>query len=201
MSAAAVCLSASAFSAHADGAASKSKDVNPGPLGIHQNALGLRLGGGSMFGAELNYQRAMGAANRLELGLRWDSYTYTYGAWVWGLGYKQTYTYIGAVGFYEWHWNAGGASTLNGALNWYAGPGATVGIWNVGDVTVYGVKVEGKTGMYLNVGGTIGIEYDFNVNKVPLLMTIDARPLIGFLGRADGVNFFIDVAGSVRYTF
>lgn len=198
LSAAAVCLSAAVFSASAEeGGGSKSKDLNPGPLGLHKNAIGLRFGGGSMFGAELNYQLAMGEANRLEAGLRWDSYsTYYY-------FYRRTYTYIGAAGFYEWFWNIGGASTLNGALNWYAGPGATVGIWNVGPVTtILGTKIyDGKTGVYLNIGGTVGLEYDFNVNKVPLLMTLDARPLIGLLGRDDGVNFFVDVAWSLRYTF
>ena len=34
-----------------------------------QNAIGVRLGGGTAYGAEVSYQRALGGANRLEVDL------------------------------------------------------------------------------------------------------------------------------------
>ena len=40
---------------------------------ISQNAIGIRVGDNDGFGTEVNYQRALGDNNRLELGLGWRS--------------------------------------------------------------------------------------------------------------------------------
>jgi hypothetical protein len=193
VAAAALCLASAAF---ADGGDGVKAAVSSGPLGLHPNAIGLRFGGGSMFGAEVNYQMAMGSANRLELGLRWDTYSRNYGSFLFSA--KQSYNYLGAVGFYQWHWNVS-PTALDGGLNWYVGPGAMVGFWNVGPVTYLGTEIaEGSSGLYIKAGGQVGIEYDFNKNKCPLLTSIDARPLVNFL---DGVSFGVDVAWALRYTF
>ncbi|MBN1131093.1 MAG: hypothetical protein JXA71_19040 [Chitinispirillaceae bacterium] len=87
----------------------------------------------------------------------------------------------GALSFsaiYQWNWN------ITDALNWYVGPGAQVVLWD--------------GGVGLGIGGQIGIEYDFNNHGVPLLLSIDSRPMYGLLHEG---GFGYDGALSVRYTF
>src|SRR5690606_20445589 len=74
---------------------------------ISKNALGLRLGDSDGFGPEINYQRALGDNNRLELGLAWHSRNHWNG--------------VKITGIYQWVWN------IEGGFNWYAGPGAGIG--------------------------------------------------------------------------
>lgn len=126
---------------------------------ISANALGVRLGGGTGgAGVALSYQKAMGDANRLELDLGWG------GALV-------------VAGAYHWHWN------ITGGFNWYAGPGALLG---VGD------------DIRLGVGGQIGIELNLNTAGAPLIISIDSRPMFGLL---NGAGFGGDGAIAFRYTF
>ena len=69
-----------------------------------QDALGLRFGGGTKYGAEISYQKSL-AANRLEfdLGVNLPDFDFFY-----------------LTGVYQWK---GG---LTDWLGWYAGPGAKV---------------------------------------------------------------------------
>jgi hypothetical protein len=127
---------------------------------IPANAIGLRLGGGSYGeGAEVSYQKALRCAERLELDLGWN------GA-------------INGTGVYQWNWD------IADAVNWYAGFGAHVALWD--------------KGVLFGIGGQIGIEYDFNDKGVPLLLCIDTRPMFG-TRKSDGLD--TDCALSIRYTF
>ena len=146
---------------------------------VKADAIGLRFGGGSLAGAEVNYQKGMGS-NRLELGLSWSSKSEGSGA------AKYSTNYIGAFGAYQWHWN------ISGGFNWYAGPGAEVGFWS------WNHNNNSDSGMYLNVGGQIGIEYDFNTLGAPLNLSIDARPMFGLI---DSAGFGWAAALGIRYTF
>ncbi|MFW5784659.1 MAG: hypothetical protein ACOCW1_00620 [Chitinispirillaceae bacterium] len=124
------------------------------------DAIGLRLGGGPFGGnAEVTYQKPLSSSNRIEVDLGW------------GGG-------IGIAGLYHWRWN------ITNGLNWYAGPGAQLSLWD--------------GGMNLSVGGQIGIEYNFNTTGVPILLSLDTRPMIGLLS---GGGFGYDGALSIRYTF
>ena len=69
-----------------------------------QDAFGLRFGGGSGYGAELSYQKALNA-NRLEfdLGVRLPSFDFFY-----------------LAGVYQWK------GEITDWLGWFAGPGAKV---------------------------------------------------------------------------
>jgi len=147
------------------------------------DAIGLRLGGGSLLGAEVNYQRNMGAKNRLEIGATFESES------TGPSGAKVSWTYLGAVGIYQWKWNIAG---ING-FNWYAGPGAAVsfGMWSS---NILGHKDSGSD-IYVNVGGQVGIEYDFSF---PLLLSLDVRPMFGVLHDA---GFGWGAGLGVRYTF
>lgn len=70
------------------------------------DAIGLRFGGGSGFGAEISYQKGLGG-NRLEVDL--------------GLSNGSHDTYMHLTGMYHWTMN------IVDKLDWYVGPGAQVG--------------------------------------------------------------------------
>jgi len=144
---------------------------------VNANAIGLRLGGGYGYGAEISYQRGIGGSNRLELdfgGRRHPN---------WG--------HFGIFAGYHWVWN------LTGGLNWYIGPGAGLGFYS----TRYHNNGWDDDGITLAIGGQIGLEYDFNSLGAPILISIDARPLWEVFEYYDYHNFGYGGAFSIRYTF
>lgn len=141
---------------------------------ISQNAIGIRVGDNDGFGTEVNYQRALGDNNRLELGLGWRSAT--------------NFDAIRLTGLYQWVWN------LDGNFNWYAGVGAAVGSFDFEDRFVGNRDLDE---LFVNAAGTIGIEYNFDI---PLLLSLDFRPEIGILNDVDD-DLEFDVALSIRYQF
>lgn len=137
---------------------------------MSDNALGVRLGGGSFFEGEISFQKALNNVNRLELDFGFSS--------------KYELTRLVTTGIYQWHWN------LNQGLNWYAGPGGSVGLYSDDD----------RKG-YLNIalGGQVGIEYNFQDHSVPLLLSMDVRPMWDFLGDNPGLGW--GIAFGIRYTW
>jgi hypothetical protein len=141
---------------------------------IADNALGLRLGDSNGFGAEISYQRALGDNNRLELDLGWRN--------------GSNYDGFKIAGLYQW------VNTLDGNFNWFVGVGGGLGAFSV---EVPGMSDANDT--FIFAAGDIGIEYDFDI---PLLISIDFRPEIGFGDDAFGNNDLdFDVALSLRYQF
>jgi len=141
---------------------------------ISDNAIGLRLGDSDGFGTEITYQRALGDINRLEVDLGWrDGKNYD--------GFKLT-------GIYQWVWQ------LDGSFNWYAGVGGGVGSYSIDD-DVPGFEND-DSDTFLFAAGNIGIEYDFDI---PLLISLDFRPELGFGDFRDDVDF--DIALGLRYQF
>jgi len=67
-----------------------------------QQALGLRIGGGSSFGSEVSYQKDLGTANRLEADLGLEN------------------SGLGITGIYHWVWDL---KSIADGVKWYAGPG------------------------------------------------------------------------------
>ena len=138
---------------------------------IADNALGLRLGDSDGFGAEISYQRALGDNNRLEIDLGWrDGNNYD--------GFK-------IAGLYQW------VFPLDQGFNWYVGAGGGLGSY---DVNVPNVGSNSET--FFFAAGDIGIEYDFDI---PLLISLDFRPEIGFGDFNDDLDF--DIALGLRYQF
>lgn len=138
---------------------------------INPHALGLRLGGGDDFyGGEISYQHGLSDANRLEFDLGW--------------GGNDHHNRMFLTGIYHWDWN------LTGGLNWYVGPGAGIGFYH------YDYSED-----YTNVaiGGQIGLEYDFNKNGAPILLSLDVRPMWDLLGDYSGFGW--GTALGIRYTF
>lgn len=141
---------------------------------ISENAIGLRLGDNNGFGAEVSYQKSLGDNNRLELDLGWRDSNNT-------SGFK-------LAGLYQWIWN------LDGSFNWYAGVGGGVGSYSI-DLP----NNRSETDTFLLAAGNIGIEYDFDI---PLLISLDFRPEIGFgddLYNNNDLDF--DIALGLRYQF
>lgn len=139
---------------------------------ISDNAIGLRLGGNEGFGPEISYQRAVGADNnRLEFGLAWRN--------------NNDYDLVKLAGLYQWVWN------IEGGFNWYAGAGA--GFANLEDDRDYL-----DDGAYLFLTGDIGIEYNFDI---PLVISLDLRPEIGFNDYDAIDDITPDFAVGIRYQF
>lgn len=138
---------------------------------ISPNALGLRLGDSDGFGAEVSYQRGLGDNNRLEFDLGWRS--------------GNNYDGFKLAGLYQWVWN------IDGGFNWYAGAGGGIGSYSFDDNFN-----NGDDETFIFVAGDIGIEYDFDI---PLLISLDFRPELGFGDYTDDVDF--DIALGIRYQF
>lgn len=138
---------------------------------ISENALGLRLGDSDGLGAEISYQRGIGNNNRVELDLGWRD--------------GNDYDAFKLTGVYQWVWN------IDGGFNWYAGAGGGIGSWN----NKRNNNVD--DGFFAFVAGDIGIEYDFDI---PLLVSLDFRPEIGFIDDFNN-NIGWDIALGIRYQF
>jgi hypothetical protein len=95
-------------------------------------------------------------------------------------GFKQDFTRLALVGIYHWNWN------IAGGFNWYVGPGATVAYDNF----------DGNTYVNVGVGGQIGIEYKFR--DLPVLVSLDSRPIWDFLGDVNGLGW--GAALGIRFT-
>ncbi|MEN3324211.1 hypothetical protein VP395_10760 [Mariniflexile soesokkakense] len=141
---------------------------------ISNNALGLRLGDSNGVGAEISYQHALGSNNRLEVDLGWrDGKNYD--------GFK-------LAGLYQWVWN------IDGGFNWYAGVGGGLGSFGYNDN-----NGNDYNDTFIFAAGDIGIEYNFDI---PLLISLDFRPEIGFGNETyDNNDLDFDIALGIRYQF
>jgi len=139
---------------------------------ISDNAIGLRLGDSDGFGAEISYQRALNNNNRLEFDLGWRS--------------GDNYDGFKLAGLYQWVWQ------LDGNFNWYAGVGGGIGSYSFDSPIPGGDDSES----FVFAAGDVGIEYDFDI---PLLVSLDFRPELGFGDFRDDLDF--DIALSFRYQF
>jgi len=137
---------------------------------ISPNAIGLRLGDSDGLGAEISYQRGLGDNNRLEFDLGWRN--------------GNNFDGFKLTGLYQWVWN------IDGGFNWYAGAGGGVGSYSFDNDVVYDDET------FIFVAGDIGIEYDLDI---PLLISLDFRPELGFGDYRDDVDF--DIALGLRYQF
>ena len=139
---------------------------------ISENAIGIRVGDSDGFGTEISYQRGLSDNNRLEFGLGWNT--------------NDNVNTFRLIGLYQWVW------TLDGNFNWYAGAGAGVGQVSFDDD--FPGDPDNET--FLLAAGDIGIEYNFDI---PLLLSLDFRPEIGFGDFRDDVDF--GIALGIRYQF
>ncbi|MDB0601649.1 hypothetical protein [Tenacibaculum maritimum] len=100
-----------------------------------------------------------------------------------GLRGDNSYSAFKASGLYQWVWQ------LEDKFNWYAGAGGGIGSWKV--------KSTDDSEAFVFAAGIIGIEYHFDI---PLLISLDFRPEIGFNSNIySGLNS--DFGLGVRYQF
>lgn len=107
-----------------------------------QNALGVRLGGGQGYGAELSFQTGL-FGSRCEFDL--------------GLNSGDNYTHFNLTGIYQW------TGEIGSGFGWYAGVGASLGYWNAKNV---------DADIALALAGQAGIEYNFNAIPIQLSLDI-----------------------------
>lgn len=151
-----------------------------------QDGIGLRLGTGSAFNAEASYQKMLSQRNRLELDFGGNI------ALAPGLNYNHYSGFL--TGAYHWRFN------IVENFGWYLGPALGVGFW----AQRYNNDPQSnQSGFSLNVGAQGGVEYYFN--DIPLMVSLDSRPVFDVLGLGRGINlydpFSWGVCASVRYTF
>lgn len=138
---------------------------------VSPHAIGIRFGGnGDINGVEVSYQQGFSKLHRLELDL--------------GFGGNSHQNRFLVAGIYHWDWN------MTGGLNWYIGPGAGIGYYSNDDANDY---------LNLAIGGQIGLEYNFNTLKTPLLLSLDYRPMWDFA--SDNAGFGWGLALGVRFTW
>lgn len=144
-----------------------------------ERAIGLRGG----YGWELSFQTPVNA-NRLELDL---------GLYGGGNGFNLS-------GIYQW------VNPINGfpeGFNWYAGVGAEVGVWTASYSYYDGTSMKEKrnSDLCFGIDGQLGIEYNFA--DMPLAVSIDWKPSIGFAPGVDNYSAFrySGFAGAIRYRF
>jgi len=99
-----------------------------------------------------------------------------------GIRGNSTYNAFKATGLYQW------VNHLDGDFNWYLGAGGGLGSWKVKSIDA--------SDTFIFAAGVIGVEYDFDI---PLMISLDFRPEIGFSDFYDGFN--ADFGLSVRYQF
>jgi len=139
-------------------------------------AIGARLG----YNVEFSYQHSL--TDRMMMDL-------TAGATnIWN-----PWAYADVNAMFDWVFN------INGGWNWYVGPGAGIG-FGLGSYW----HEEGYVPFRLNIGGQIGIEYQFGI---PLNLSLDWRPMVNVLGFGrypTGYHWYSDFYGialGVRYRF
>lgn len=139
---------------------------------IEKNAIGLRIGDNDGFGGEVSYQRALSSNNRLEFDLGWRDNDHTE-------AFK-------LVGLYQW------IMPIENRFNWYVGAGAGLGAYRD-----HHEDHRHDRGNFALIAGNIGIEYNF---EIPLMLSLDFRPEIGFNNHySDDLDF--DIALGIRYQF
>lgn len=96
-------------------------------------------------------------------------------------GFKSDFTRFALIGIYHWDWH------IAGGFNWYIGPGASLAYDNFDE----------NTYVNIGVGGQIGIEYKFR--DLPVLVSLDSRPMWDFLGDVNGLG--VGAALGIRFTW
>lgn len=102
---------------------------------VDKNAIGLRLGGGGDWGAEISYQHKLSQMNRLEADLGLYGYGFDFSAQ------------------YQWVWNLGNVP----GLNWYLGAGGELGVWH----NSFALGIIGDIGLEYNFPIPLQLSLDY----------------------------------------
>ncbi|MBR1549591.1 MAG: hypothetical protein IJ634_03045 [Bacteroidales bacterium] len=133
--------------------------------------LGVRVGGGQGYGAELSAQWGF-MGQRLETDLGWNS--------------GDHYTGFSLAGIYQW------TGEIGSGFSWYAGVGARLAMWSWES----GYK-DHDSDFALALVGQAGIEYNFDA--IPFQLSLDIRPNFWLIPDTD--FHWGDIALGIRYRF
>lgn len=122
-----------------------------------RNAIGIRVGNG----IELNYQKYIKDANRLEVGV---GYNFEYG--------------FDIAGIYQWLWPI---SVGDVGFNWYAGVGANIGVW----YDKFGFGALGQAGIEYNFKIPLALSVDWR----PSIHFLPGDMHFGWEGFALGLRY------------
>lgn len=111
------------------------------------SGIGVRLGGGQGYGAELSTLWNFG--NRTEIDLGWSS--------------DDHYTSFSLTGIYQWQ------GEIGSGFGWFAGVGARVAYWS----WEAGYNTN-DSDIALGLAGQAGLEYQFSA--IPIQLSLDIRP-------------------------
>ncbi|NER16516.1 hypothetical protein [Spongiivirga citrea] len=142
---------------------------------ISDNALGLRLGASNGFGTEISYQSAIGRLNRIEANLGWRD--------------NRNFDAFRLTGIYQWMFDL----NFEEGFQWFAGVGGGIGNVNFNSDSQFATD---ENEFFAFVAGDVGIEYNFSI---PLVISLDLKPEIGFNEFNDGIEF--DLGLGIRYQF
>ena len=106
------------------------------------SGIGVRLGGGQGYGAELSTLWNFG--NRVEIDLGWNS--------------DEGYTGFSLTGIYQWQ------GEIGSGFGWFAGVGARLAYWNW--------EVTDDSDIALGLAGQAGLEYKFSAIPIQLSLDI-----------------------------
>ena len=106
------------------------------------SGIGVRLGGGQGYGAELSTLWNFG--NRVEIDLGWNS--------------DEGYTGFSLTGIYQWQ------GAIGSGFGWFAGVGARLAYWNW--------EVTDDSDIALGLAGQAGLEYKFSAIPIQLSLDI-----------------------------
>lgn len=120
------------------------------------SGIGVRLGGGQGFGAELSTLWNFG--NRTEIDLGWSN--------------SDHHTSFTLTGIYQW------TGEIGSGFGWFAGVGARVAYWSY--ESGYG---DSDSDIALALAGQAGIEYKFSA--IPIQLSLDIRPAFYLLPSTD----------------
>ena len=133
--------------------------------------LGVRVGGGQGYGAELSAQWGF-MGQRLETDLGWNS--------------GEHHTGFSLAGVYQW------TGEIGSGFGWYAGVGARVACWSWES----GYK-DHDSDFALALVGQAGIEYNFDA--IPFQLSLDIRPNFWLIPETS--FHWGDIALGIRYRF
>lgn len=136
------------------------------------SGIGVRLGGGQGYNAELSTLWNVG--NRLEVDFGWGSHKH------------YNYNDFTLTAIYQW------TGDLGSGLGWFAGIGARLAYWNW---EIAGLKDDDVA---LGLAGQVGFEYKFS--DAPIQLSLDIRPCVYFIpNNIDDKVHWGDIALGIRY--
>ena len=135
------------------------------------SGVGVRLGGGQGYGAELSTMWNFG--NRVEIDLGW--------------GNGDNHTDFTLTGIYQWQ------GELGSGFGWFAGAGARLAMWT------WDLPGNDGADFALAIAGQVGLEYNFDA--IPFQLTLDIRPQFWVLPDMEDRFQWGDIALGIRYRF